>query len=82
MYSPHVIILYKTEEEGIRREVRYVAAQDPELWGHGVDPESRMYIPAGRFVKTLSMEVTGFMQESVYDKILGAYERNLKHQMT
>ena len=81
MYSPHVIVLYRTDEEGTRREVRYVAAQDPELWGHGVDPECRMYIPAGRFKKTLSMEVTGFMQESVYDKILGAYERNLKLQM-
>ena len=49
--------------------------------GHGVNPVRRMYLPAGRYKSGLSIEVTGFMNEEVYDKVLGAYERELKRQM-
>ena len=81
MYSPHIIILYVPDENGNRREARYVPPHEKDLWGHGIELGSRMYVPAGRYKRSLSIEVTGFMQEDVYDKILGTYERELRHQM-
>ena len=81
IYSPHLIVLYVRDAAGNRKEAAYVGPQDGNLWGHVVAPESRMYIPAGRHRKSLSIEVTGFMSEEVYEKILGDYERELERQM-
>ena len=40
-----------------------------------------MYIPAGRYRNDLALEVTGFMSEDTYERILGEYERELRRQM-
>ena len=82
IYSPHLIVLYVVDEHGNRKEAPYVPPQDGTLWGRTVAPGARMYVPAGRFKSSLSLEVTGFMSEEVYDRILGGYERELKRQMT
>jgi len=35
-----------------------------------------MYIPVGRFKSNVSVRVTGFISEDVYEKILGEYEKD------
>ena len=40
-----------------------------------------MYIPAGRFKNNLSIQVTGFISEEVYTKILEEYERELMRRL-
>ena len=54
-----------------------MAAQDPALWERKAGAESRMYIPVGRFKKKLSIQVTGFISDEVYAKILYEYEQEL-----
>ena len=36
-----------------------------------------MYIPVGRFNNNLSIQVTGFISDEVYAKILDEYEQEL-----
>ena len=40
-----------------------------------------MYIPTGRFKNNLSFQVTGFISEEVYTKILADYEQELMRRM-
>ena len=53
-----------------RRRIRRV-------WERNAGAESRMYIPVGRFKKKLSIQVTGFISDEVYAKILYEYEQEL-----
>lgn len=81
-FSPHLISLYTTDPHGQRREVSYVAPQSEALWQRRTTPSSRMYVPAGRYRNDLALEVTGFMTEDTYERILGEYERELRRQVT
>jgi hypothetical protein len=40
-----------------------------------------MYIPASRFKNNLSFQVTGFISEEVYTKVLADYEQELMRRM-
>ncbi len=80
-FSPHLISLYTTGRDGQRREASYVAPHAEILWQRRTPPSSRMYIPAGRYRNDLALEVTGFMSEDTYERILGEYERELRRQM-
>ena len=80
-FSPHLISLYTTGPDGQRREASYVPPQAEILWQRRTPPSSRMYIPAGRYRNDLALEVTGFMSEDTYERILGEYERELRRQM-
>jgi hypothetical protein len=80
-FSPHLISLYTTDPHGQRREASYVAPQSEALWQRRTPPSSRIYLPAGRYRNDLALEVTGFMSEDTYERILGEYERELRRQM-
>ena len=80
-FSPHLISLYTAGPDGQRREASYVPPQAEILWQRRTPPSSRMYIPAGRYRNDLALEVTGFMSEDTYERILGEYERELRRQM-
>ena len=79
--SPHLISLFVRAMDGGREKAEYVAAQDPALWERKAGADSRMYIPAGRFKNNLSIQVTGFISEEVYAKILAEYEQELTRRM-
>jgi len=81
MYSPHLIVLFVADADGTRRKLEYVDPRDSALWGLAVNPRRRMYIPGGRHRNSLTIRVTGFMSEEVYDNVLGEYEQELKRQM-
>ena len=75
--SPHLVSLFLRRPDGSRDRAEYVAAQDPALWERKAGAESRMYIPVGRFQNNLSIQVTGFISDEVYAKILDEYEQEL-----
>ena len=75
--SPHLVSLFLRRPDGSRDRAEYVAAQDPALWERKAGAESRMYIPVGRFKNNLSIQVTGFISDEVYAKILDEYEQEL-----
>jgi hypothetical protein len=79
--SPHLITLFVRRADGSRARSEYVAPQDPALWERAASAESRMYIPAGRFKNNLALQVTGFVSEEVYGRILEEYERELKRRL-
>ena len=79
--SPHLVSLFVRRADGGREKAEYVAAQDPALWERKAGVDSRMYIPAGRFKNNLSIQVTGFISEEVYAKILAEYEQELMRRM-
>ena len=79
--SPHLVTLFFMHGDGSREKAEYVAPQDPALWDRSAGVESRMYIPAGRFKSNLSLKVTGFISEDVYEKILGEYEKEFARRM-
>lgn len=73
--SPHLITLFFMHGDGAREKAEYVSSQDPALWDRSAGVDSRMYIPVGRFKSNVSVRVTGFISEDVYEKILGEYEK-------
>ena len=75
--SPHLVSLFLRRPDGSRDRAEYVATQDPALWERNAGAESRMYIPVGRFKNNLSIQVTGFISDEVYAKILDEYEQEL-----
>jgi len=79
--SPHLISLFLRRADGGRDKAEFVAAQDPALWERKAGVDSRMYIPIGRFKNNLSFQVTGFISEEVYTKILADYEQELMRRM-
>ena len=79
--SPHLITLFLRRRDGSREKAEYVSPQDATLWGRSAGPESRMYIPAGRFRNNLSYRVTGFMSEELFGRILAEYEQEFQRRM-
>ena len=79
--SPHLISLFLRHPDGSRNRAEYVSAQSPDLWDRKAGVDRRMYIPAGRFKNNLSIQVTGFISEEVYTKILEEYERELMRRL-
>ena len=73
--SPHLITLFFMHGDGAREKAEYVSSQDPALWERSAGVDSRTYIPVGRFKSNVSVRVTGFISEDVYEKILGEYEK-------
>ncbi len=78
--SPHLITLFFMHGDGGREKAAYVSPQDPALWDRSAGIDSRMYIPVGRFKSNLSVRVTGFISEDVYEKILGEYEKEFERR--
>jgi hypothetical protein len=79
--SPHLISLFVRRADGARDKAEFVAALDPALWERKAGVDSRMYIPASRFKNNLSFQVTGFISEEVYTKVLADYEQELMRRM-
>jgi hypothetical protein len=79
--SPHLISLFLRQSDGSRDRAEYVAAHDPALWERASGAESRMYIPAGRFKNNLSIQVTGFISEEVYGRIMDEYQQELMRRL-
>lgn len=79
--SPHLISLFIRRPDGSRDKAEYVGPQDPGFWERVTGVKERMYLPVGRFRNNLSLQVTGFISEDVYGKILEEYERELKLRM-
>ena len=79
--SPHLVSLFVRHSDGGRVKAEYVAARDPALWERKAGVDSRMYIPVGRFKNNLRIQVTGFISEEVYVKILAEYERELRRRL-
>lgn len=76
--SPHLITLFLRRPDGSRCRAEYLPPQDADLWERCAGPESRLYIPVGRFRNSLSCRVTGFVSEEVYARVLLEYERELE----
>ncbi|MFA6111949.1 MAG: hypothetical protein WDA75_24595 [Candidatus Latescibacterota bacterium] len=76
--SPHLITLFLRRPDGSRCRAAYLTPQDADLWERCAGPESRLYIPVGRFRNGLSCRVTGFVSEEVYARVLLEYERELE----
>ena len=51
------------------------------LWERASGAESRMYIPAGRFKNILSIQVTGFISEEIYGRIMDEYQQELMRRL-
>ncbi|MFT5376618.1 MAG: hypothetical protein ACI906_003456 [Candidatus Latescibacterota bacterium] len=80
-YSPHLISMFWRGSDGGREKAEFVAAQDAALWDRTAGLTHRMYIPAGRLKNNLSLTVTGFMSEDVYERILKEYEVELGRRL-
>lgn len=80
-HSPHLISLFWRGGDGAREKAEFVAAQDAALWDRTAGLTHRMYIPAGRLKNNLSLTVTGFMSEDVYERILKEYEVELSRRL-
>lgn len=79
--SPHFITLfYRVGRDG-RERAEYVSPLDGGLWDRALGPPYRMYVPAGRYRNSLSFEVTGFLSEGSYRKVLAEYEQQLGRRM-
>ncbi len=79
--SPHLITLFMRRGDGSRAKAEYVNPYESSLWERAAGPDSRMYLPAGRYRNNLSFRVTGFMSEEVFVKVLGEYEQELKRRI-
>ena len=79
--SPHLITLFMRRGDGSRAKAEYVNPHEASLWERAAGPDSRMYLPAGRYRNNLSFRVTGFMSEEVFVKVLGEYEQELKRRI-
>ena len=81
LYSPHLITLFMRRGDGSRAKAEYVNPHESSLWERAAGPDSRMYLPDGRYRNNLSFRVTGFMSEEVFVKVLGEYEQELKRRI-
>ena len=78
-HAPHLIAIFSREEDGSQKILNYLAPKDPRLWDR-TDPESRMYIPGGRF-RSLSYKVVAILRQDIYDKHFKAYEQEVQYRI-
>ena len=81
MYSPHLIALFGSADDGSKTRLTFASPHDDAFWRPPRAGDSRLYIAAGRHRASLTVRVTGFMSEDVYTNILGEYELELKRHM-
>lgn len=78
--SPHLVSLFLRRRDGSREKAEYVSPREPALWERAAGLDSRMYIAAGRYKNNLSYQVTGFMGEEVYQRVLAEYEQEFERR--
>jgi hypothetical protein len=79
--SPHFITLFYRVGRTGRERAEYTSSLEGGLWDRAVGPPFRMYVPAGRYRNSLSFEVTGFLSEESYRKVLGEYEQQFSRRL-
>jgi len=79
--SPHLITLFGPGTKGRPRPLGKVGARSAALWDRTTGPDHRCYVAGGRFKSMLSWEVTGFLGEEEYARILGPYDRELQKRL-
>ncbi len=78
-YAPHLITIFAKDEDGSVNKLIPLSPQASQLWDRS-DPESRMYIAAGKF-RSLSFKVTDILRKDIYEKHFKAFESEVQRRM-
>lgn len=79
--SPHLIALFAPGSNDRPKALEKVSPQATALWERGAGPDHRCYGAGGRFKSMLSWEVTGFLGQEEYERVLGPYDRALRKRL-
>lgn len=80
--SPHLITLFAPGPKGRPVALGKVNARAAALWDRATGADHRCYVAGGRFKSMLTWEVTGFLGEDEFARILGPYDRELHKRLS